>query len=215
MNTDKDYIMKYIATLRERRDTLVFALSNETDKPSFESINYFEVVQDKSDGRYYYTIIEDDDFDIGDLYAKFTEFVCNLAMQGKCDVNKVHPITLENIYDVDSLTSANTLEELYSRFRYTLKDEVFEKLLSVINDIEDNYVLVKKDKIDSLSKYQLNYFDDKVKITKDLHLSCTINVSPRELNYIPSGTTMSSLGKHIDEFTRYAIIEKLEEDDND
>ena len=118
-----------IKLLQEEQEEFIFGLSNETDTPKIDTNNFFEIIRDKNTGRYYYTIDLDtyrrDEFKeiCMYIYDEFLRFVIDgFENESLCSIAS----NLDHIYDVDSLTSAPTLKELFIRFMYVYK--TFEDL---------------------------------------------------------------------------------------
>jgi hypothetical protein len=118
-----------IKLLQEEQEEFIFGLSNETDAPKIDTNNFFEIIRDKNTGRYYYTIDLDtyrrDEFKeiCMYIYDEFLRFVIDgFENESLCSIAS----NLDHIYDVDSLTSAPTLKELFIRFMYVYK--TFEDL---------------------------------------------------------------------------------------
>ena len=112
-----------LKVLQEEQEEFIFGLSDNNEKSTIETNNYFEIIRDKNTGRYYYTIDIDTEKTkeikekLLNIYKEFVKLVINDFE----NVSFVATISnLNHIYDIDALTSANSLDELFIRFMYVI-----------------------------------------------------------------------------------------------
>lgn len=100
---------------------LVLALSKDTKDTSFETDNYFIIVQDKKTLVYYYTFLTDE---LSDVINAMEEFQARHFFKQK-------NFELDSIYNITSLTSATSLEELMYKFELVFKIVAFDIMSEV------------------------------------------------------------------------------------
>ena len=113
-------VLEYIADLDKKFNEYLIELEDE------EGV-YFTVSKEKDTGIYYFTLLETDGTHLRKAHREFRHFMEHLHYDIKEDsikvnlLNEVKPITINDIYDITSLTSADTLEELYAKFDFVFK----------------------------------------------------------------------------------------------
>ena len=117
-----------LVKVQNKAEKFIFGLSyDEGVTPSFETFNYFEVIQDRLTLRYSYSILEESKLE--DIYFKFKNFISSNGYSPKLVENE------DDIYEVDSLTSAMTLGELFARFE--LVHRLLKELVEINTRLED------------------------------------------------------------------------------
>lgn len=110
----------------------------------------------------------------------------------------------------------NQIKEDLLRLEMRLKTDVdlyfnplVQELLAKLDDIIDDYILVKKDKVEKLSSYNIERNKDSVSIVRNLELHSRVTLDTNVANNMMLGTSMTELGHTIDLYTKYCLLEKL------
>jgi len=112
---EKIDLLKFIDAMDRELHDYFIEISDEHGR-------WFSVSRDKQDGTYYFCLLLNDKKHLRKAKRAFTEFMRNLyydfeSKKPKKDATKnVTPITLDDIYDITSLTSADSIEDLYAKF---------------------------------------------------------------------------------------------------
>lgn len=107
-----DYIFEKELELAD----VIMSLSDEVDgyvANDIKANNFFIITREKNDGVYYFVILEPTKKHMKIIYNEFTKFARYFNFIGEPEV--------DDIYDTTSLTSANSLEELYKKFLIVYK----------------------------------------------------------------------------------------------
>lgn len=111
-NKAVDYIFEKELKLAD----LIMSLSDDVEgyvSNDIKANNFFIITREKNDGRYYFVILEPTKKHMKIIYNEFTQFARYFNFLGEPEV--------DDIYDITSLTSADTMEELYKKFLFVYK----------------------------------------------------------------------------------------------
>jgi hypothetical protein len=132
------WLYKKLINIQQQREEFIFGISDDNETSDINNDNWFIVIKNKEDNQYYYVLLEEDYEHLDIAMEKFTDFMYNRICEGKEDFTKF--LHFSDAYDINSLTSAPTLNELFARFCLVYDSTRFSG--GTVVDIEEEPVWV-------------------------------------------------------------------------